>query len=182
MNLVFLNSIPWAAGLAALAASAVIDLKERRIPNQLVLVVAGSGLVLALMFRPDPLWTSLLVAGLLIVVLGALGHGGILGFGDVKLIAAASLLVGPGHVAGLLVAIALAGGVLSVVYLGGYFALRQLPVRAAGVARRGVLRRLVRIERARIAAGRSVPYGVAICGGVATFAAGEALQWFSAMS
>jgi len=119
---------------------------------------------------------------LLIVVLGALGHGGILGFGDVKLIAAASLLVGPGHVAGLLVAIALAGGVLSVVYLGGYFALRQLPVRAAGVARRGVLRRLVRIERARIAAGRSVPYGVAICGGVATFAAGEALQWFSAMS
>ncbi len=176
----------WVLALTALLTSAWMDLKDRIIPNDLVILVGGSGLGLSLMLRPEQIWISLLVAVLALITLGVLAHYGMMGGGDVKLISATTLLVPPEHIGELMVLIALTGGLLSGVYLVGHWVLRRshpgraaVSTEAAGGHGR-VPDSWFSNEYLRIAAGQPMPYALAILGGMAVFIAGELLQCLSA--
>ena len=159
----------WLAALAALFASAVTDLKARRIPNGLVLLVLALAMALQLLSGRGTLWLSLLIAGLVFVVGAMLSRLNLLGGGDTKMISAVSVLVPPAVVPALLISIALAGGILSLFYLGAGWLVRRNggAALAAGAAHSGAsdFDRLVRIEVGRMRANEPLPYGVAIFGG-----------------
>jgi prepilin peptidase CpaA len=184
MSLVLIRAVLWSASLGILAAAAATDVKERIIPNRMVLFVAGVGVTLGLMSRPSLVWLSLLAAFGLLVALGLLARLNVLGGGDVKLIAAVSLLVPPDRIGSLLLAIAFAGGLLSLGYLAAYRALKHVRIRRRGVPAHGRAKpdRWPHREWARIAGGDSVPYGMAILGGVAAHVASELYRCFSATS
>jgi prepilin peptidase CpaA len=103
----------------ALVVASVWDIRSRRIPNWLVLVLAVLGVCYSALVQP-PL--TGIGRALLAMVLGftlwipfyALR---MLGAGDVKLFAAASCWLAPSQVIGAAIASALAGGVLSVIGL-----------------------------------------------------------------
>ena len=136
-----LISYGFLAGLAiALLAAGLSDLAQRRISNRLNAVIAlsaplfwwASGLSLAAM-------GGQLALGLgVFAVLAALFAAGAVGGGDVKLLAALALWIRPLWFVQLLVVMALAGGVLSVLSI--VWRLRQRERRGA----------------------RGVPYGIAI--------------------
>jgi prepilin peptidase CpaA len=95
-----------------------------------------------------------------------------LGGGDVKLLAASVLLVGAGSFFDLLLLTALAGGVLSLVYISAFVIVKNLPKPSAITAQissskswKRRLNLLWRIERRRILRCSSIPYGIAISGG-----------------
>jgi prepilin peptidase CpaA len=154
--------------LACLLVAIATDLTNRIIPNRLVLVVLACSIGLRLLSGPVPLLQSLLGALVVLVVLGGLASRDLMGWGDVKLIAAVSFAVPVHRVAALLLAITLAGGVLSVVYLVARSALRRVgdgtqPPPAPATALRRVLAR----EIARIRSNEPMPYALAVLGGVA---------------
>ncbi len=165
------------ASLILLAITAGSDLKDRRIPNELAAAVAAIGLIQGVLARPGVLWLSLLVALAVFGGLGVLSHYRIIGGGDMKLISAVTLLVPPERVGQLLIEIALAGGVLSCVYLAGRYALRSPSSASAGavdVARpEAGFALAIKTERVRIAAGDPLPYAVAVFGGVLSYAVRE---------
>ncbi|MBK1660772.1 A24 family peptidase [Paracraurococcus ruber] len=144
-----------AAGMALLAA-ALHDVAARTIPNRLCLGIALAGLLGQALEGRLP-WA--LAAALLVFLLALLAWrlGG-LGGGDVKLLAACALLVPPGAVPGLVLATALAGGVLALGMLG----LRPLVPLPAGPRPTGLLARVLRAEAWRIRRRGPLPYGVAI--------------------
>jgi len=103
--------------LALATVAAVIDVREHRIPNWLTY----PGIILGVVLR----WLAFGWNGLGTALAGCLLAGGIvflfyvvraLGAGDVKLLAAIGSLVGPGHVVVVLLATAICGGVLGIVY------------------------------------------------------------------
>lgn len=109
------TAVVMAAWLVA-AAACWTDLRERRIPNALVLLGFAAGLILNA--RADG------IAGIGSSVLGcAVGLAlflpfmllGGMGGGDVKLLAALGSLVGPGQIVRLAIVAALAGGALALV-------------------------------------------------------------------
>ena len=157
------EAIAWLA-LPALVLAAATDIAGRRIPNAVAAVVALLGLA-----RQAPAGGPMLAAGLLAAgaVLGLavmLWLRGAMGGGDVKLLAAVALLVPAPQVPALLLAVALAGGALSLLHL----LLRVLLPRAApGPMPPGLLRRVLRVESWRIRRGAPLPYGVAIAAGAA---------------
>lgn len=179
MSIVTFKTVLWTAALCVLAAVSVIDLRRRVIPNEAAAFIAASGLALSLYSRPGDAWIGVVISLGLLLVLAVLSHLTLLGGGDAKLIAAVSLLVPPQSVAPLLLVIALAGGVLSVVYL----AMRRwLPAptrrraRSTPRHRRGALMHFLRNERARVFASRSVPYALAIFAGVLAYVLSELPQ------
>jgi prepilin peptidase CpaA len=143
--------------LAAFAILLVVagwqDLRTLRIANRLSLatvvtfaVWAAAGLALGRMsFTTLALAIACSVALFAIAVAGF--AGGILGGGDVKLLAAASLFAGPAHIADFLVVTALSGGVIGLALLAG------APIGPAAPANDGTVR-----ERLRL----GMPYGPAI--------------------
>ncbi len=141
------------AALCIFAAAAVTDIRTRRIPNSLVLVLAALGL---LRLGVD-LWTGstgaevgLDLALAAVVFLGgtAIFAVGLMGGGDVKLVAAASVWFGTAGTIDFLIATVLAGGVLACVFL-----VRRGARRMAGGP--------------SVNAADSLPYGVAIAlGGI----------------
>jgi prepilin peptidase CpaA len=148
------------AGLALCLAS-LHDIAARTIPNALSLAIAALGLAAHLLAGDAP---PALLAALGVLLLGILAwRCGVMGGGDVKLLAACTLLAGPATAPDLLLAVALAGGVLALVYLG----LR--PLLAPPAARRpaSLLARALRAEAWRIRRGGPLPYAVAI--GLGTF-------------
>lgn len=172
MGHVIFPTLLWGAGLAALLLCVRSDVKDRIIPNEYAAIVAACGLALAATGWLRQLWISLAVAFALLVSLGFLCRMGLLGGGDAKLISAASLLFPPGETGRLLVAIACAGGVLSCVYLLARWKLRRRAFAHPAVVRNGRSppaenESLFAQECARIVAGKPMPYGVAIAGGVA---------------
>lgn len=184
-----ISSLPivlWLAALAALFASALTDLKTRTIPNGLVLFVLTMGMALQQLSGRGTLWLSLPIAGLVYVVGAMLTHLDVLGGGDTKMISAVTVLVPPSVVPAELVAIALAGGVLSLFYLGaGWLARRNGGAGlAAGAPYPGAsdFDHLVRIEVGRMIANEPMPYGVAIFGGVVSLITIGVLSCISATS
>jgi prepilin peptidase CpaA len=179
--------------LACLPVAVATDVASRIIPNRLVLLVLACGITLRLLSGPSPLWPGLLGLGTVLVTMGLLAGRGFVGWGDAKLIAAVSVAVPADRLPTLLLAIALAGGLLSCLYLAGRSLLRRAPrplyalpgpmasreADAAGPATprhdRGsgppstwlsAIHRVASRERARILAGEPMPYAVAIAGGV----------------
>jgi prepilin peptidase CpaA len=178
MSFVIIPKVVWAVSLIALLLSAATDLKERIIPNELVLVIALSGLLLCLTMRPGQVGISLVAAALVFLMLGVLCHYEAIAGGDAKLMAAVTLLVPPGSIGELLIAIALAGGILSGLYLGASYMVRTPCSVSRDAPRENAVNSLAewaRVESIRIASRKQVPYAVAILGGVFWYAARESL-------
>jgi prepilin peptidase CpaA len=136
--------------IAGQVAAAASDAMSMRIPNALILcLLAGYAVTTAL---SPPGWAGLAasaaVAAALLATGAALFAGGVMGGGDVKLLAVTGLWVGPAETPALLLLTALAGGAL---------ALALVLCRAAG---------LQRPVGGRVAAlcdpMDRVPYGIAI--------------------
>jgi prepilin peptidase CpaA len=166
--------------LGGLVVAAVTDVRSRIIHNPTVLWVMGAGVASRVAVDGWQSWISLIAALAVFLPLGLLAGRGLVGGGDAKMIGAATLLVEPGAILGLLVSIALAGGVLAVVYL----------VRAALVARHD------RDKSVAVAPGGGpgalveaaadskalVPYGLAILAGAALIVCNEVFGCSSATS
>ena len=133
------------------------DVRTRRIPNQLAAAIAALGLV-RMLLAGDPrvaLCTLAAAAGVLAVAF-LLFRRGLVGGGDVKLLAAASLLVGYRDLFGFLFLMSLCGAlvafaVLAAAKLGPW--LRDIPAPATMSPAR---------KDQGTPARPSVPYGVAI--------------------
>ena len=96
-------------------AAAAVDLRTRRIPNELTAAIAGIGIGLAATGVSGlTVWASLLgfVIGFALMMPGHLL--GATGAGDVKLMAAIGAAVGPAVVVSAFLFTAIAGGVLAV--------------------------------------------------------------------
>ena len=185
MTFIIIPKILWAISLAALLVSAATDLKQRIIPNELVVVIALSGFLLGLAMRPGQVCVSLVVAALVFLTLGVLCRFQAVGGGDVKLMAAVTLLVPPSGIAELLVGIALAGGLLSCFYLSASYMVRDASNGSCDATPGCAANTAVKwstAEGIRIASRKQVPYGVAIFGGVIWYVARESFSCSSAMS
>ena len=136
----------------------------RNIPNELCFTV----FMLGLLYRSvvGGLTNGILFAAAVFIGMFALWLGRLIGGGDVKLTAAAAVTVPSEAWLLFFVSVALAGGVLSLIYLIlSLFVRRPAPGR-----RRGFLARIIKAEAWRISQRSSVPYGAAI-----TVGAGYAL-------
>lgn len=185
MEFLVVTRLLWTAVLGLLAATAVSDLRRRIIPNELVITIAVAGIAIAALARPSTLLIGVLAAFVLLVGMLTLTHYRLVGGGDAKLIAAVSLLVPPEEIGALLIVIAVAGGLLSAVYLATHIAVRRFHAlrhrpRLTGWSRG--LRAFLRGEHARIVSGRSVPYGIAISGAVIVHVVSELYQCSSGIS
>ncbi|MBV9783508.1 MAG: prepilin peptidase [Acidisphaera sp.] len=142
-----------------LVAATGLDVAARAIPNRVPAALAAVGLSLQII-RGNPL--AALGAALAVFVAAAFcWRRGWMGGGDVKLLAAAALLVAPGLVPGLIAAVAFAGGGLALLYLSLG---RLLPAPAPARPTRR-LARVLRIEQRRIRRRLSLPYAAAIAVG-----------------
>jgi prepilin peptidase CpaA len=140
---------------ALVALAALSDIKSFRIPNRISLALLAL-YPLHVVFSPLHIdWLMAVSAGSLVFVAGfTLFLCGMVGGGDVKLLAAVSLWAGWTLVLPLLVIMGLVGGVMAVTALAIQYARRY---RASGIA--GVI-----VPDATIAASK-LPYGVAIAAG-----------------
>jgi prepilin peptidase CpaA len=147
------------AGVALLLAASLEDVATRLISNKIPLALACCGVLAR--SSDGTLEAALLMAcGLFFLAL--LGwRAGALGGGDVKTLAAASLLVPPVKVPYLLFAVVLAGGGVALLYL---VLSRTLPPPSplSAVSRRSLPRRILRIENWRLHRRPSLPYATAI--------------------
>jgi prepilin peptidase CpaA len=162
-----------------LLAAAAADVRDRLIPNRLVLAITIAGVALRLLAAPRLLWLSLMIWAAAVAVLGFLAGRDLLGWGDVKLIAAVTLLFPPEAAVPLVLAIAIAGGVLACCTLAVRRALGA--DRSPAKPRRG-LAGVLHHEAARIRAREPMPYAVAVLGRVAWQTATEALRCWPATS
>ena len=102
------------------------DVARRIIPNRFVLLVLASGITLRLLSAPSPFWLGLLGPIAVLLALGLLASHDLVGWGDAKLITAVSVAVPADRLLTLLLAIALAGGLLSCLYLAARCVLRRI--------------------------------------------------------
>jgi prepilin peptidase CpaA len=97
-----------------MTVATVVDIRTRRIPNELTATMAGVGVGLAASGASGvPLWASVLgfVVGLALMMPGHLL--GATGAGDVKLMAAVGAIIGPSLVISAFLFTAIAGGLLA---------------------------------------------------------------------
>ena len=175
-----LETVLLSAGLGGLALAAATDVRSRLIHNPTVLWVLGVGVASRVVADGWSSWVSLVAAVAVFLPLGLLAGRGLVGGGDAKMIAASTLLVQPRAILGLLLAIALAGGVLATIYI----------VRLALAARHDRRRRVTvgsngdanAWEDATSDTKGSVPYGLAILAGAALIVFNGGLGCFSATS
>jgi prepilin peptidase CpaA len=144
---------------ALLLAASAQDLAARVVANGLSLAIAFVGL--ALQVAQGRVLASLATALGVFVIAALCWRRGWMGGGDVKLLAASALLVPPALVPGLVFAVAMAGGVLALLYL---LLGRMLPP-PSGRRPATRLGRILRIEQRRIRRRVSLPYASAIAAG-----------------
>jgi prepilin peptidase CpaA len=145
---------------------AYMDVRYRRIPNKLVLIILIGGLVLNTVFDG---WNGLLASlggcALAFGLMFMLHLLGTMGAGDVKLCAAVGSVIGVSHVLATLMIIALTGGVLAV--------FKMIHARRVGATMFGVLQFFYgllpghTVPRFEVPADISytLPYAVPICFG-----------------
>jgi prepilin peptidase CpaA len=144
----------------ALVAASLHDIAARTIPNRLCLALACLGL-LARALAGD-LLPGLLAAGLVFLLALLAWRCRVMGGGDVKLLAACALLPPPAAVPSLVLAVALAGGLLALAYV-ALPLLLPAPAPAPALTRPIALAaRALRAEAWRIRRRGPLPYGVAI--------------------
>ena len=104
--------------IVVFAVAAFGDIKRRRIPNGLVLIVGGLGIArLSLTGDPGAAAMTLIAATVVLAIGFLLFLVGFIGGGDAKLLAGATLLVGYQDLFGFLFLMSLCGGVLAVAVL-----------------------------------------------------------------
>jgi prepilin peptidase CpaA len=148
--------------IVSMSAATAVDLARRRIPNGISLATAAAGLILAVggVSGISP-WSSIagLVIGLLLMmpghVLGATGAG------DVKLFAAAGAVLGAAQTVQAFLFVAIAGGVLAVVFACARGRLARTFTQAAAL----VGRRSSRADIESPVEDNRFPYGPAIAVG-----------------
>lgn len=148
-----------AISVVILLSAVVSDVAFRIIPNwmpSILLLLAGY-----IRMLDGSLVLSLLICGLIFLGTTFCWLRGWLGGGDVKLLAACGLLVPPGLTAAMLLDMALAGGVLALLYL----ALGRMLATPQVICPTGSLRRIIWEERHRIHGRSSLPYASAIAAG-----------------
>ncbi|MDI1244343.1 MAG: prepilin peptidase [Rhodoferax sp.] len=176
-------------GLGALVllvfTALVFDLRERRIPNTLVLLTLGAGLFINLV--GPQIW--LRGSGLLSAYPGALGAKGALlgaltglaiflafyllramGAGDVKLMAAIGSFVGPATAVNLALFILVTGGVLALVRMVWLGKTQLVLFNVATALGQYIPGSVARFDAATQSADR-MPYGVAMAGGLLAYGA-----------
>jgi prepilin peptidase CpaA len=110
------SSLAVGALLGGLAIATAIDVRSRRIPNELTAAMAGVGLALAITGTGGTTVAGSFAGFVLGLLLMLPGHVlGATGAGDVKLMAAVGAIVGPALVVTAFLFTAIAGGVLAVV-------------------------------------------------------------------
>ena len=109
--------IPITALLVILMIAAIIDIRSRQVPNTLVLTGLATTLVLLPIFQILPFAHALAgsVAGLLIFL--PFYSIGMMGAGDVKLLAIVGSVLGPSELIQATVHVFIAGGFITVLYL-----------------------------------------------------------------
>ena len=160
------------AWLPLLAVVAWRDVTTRTIPNTASLALAVLGFAYNLVLHPYGLPFSVIAAMALFGVLLFLFARGALGGGDVKLMAALALGMSALEIWHFVIATAMAGGVLALLYL---LLSRLLPAPSAHPAASSTLGRLARVEAWRIRRRGPLPYGVAISAGCVTILLQRAL-------
>ena len=157
------------SGIAVLAllCAALWDVAARLIPNRLSVITLVCGL--GLRAQAGDLLPGLLAGGGVFVFGFAIWWFGLLGGGDVKLLAAAATVTAPMHAFDLVLLTAILGGVLAGFFLAGRRLLRGRP---AGPRPAGLMARVLRVESWRIRRGGPLPYGVAISGAAILILAG----------
>lgn len=142
-----------------LAYAATHDAATRTIPNWIAACIVLLGIAARLL--GGDLIASLAAASLLFAACVFAWSRGWLGGGDAKLAAAFALVPAHGQVAGFVLATALAGGLLALLYL----ALSRIVPRPAPGPRQGLLARVLKAEAWRISRCGPLPYAVAIAAG-----------------
>lgn len=154
------NCLLMVGGAALLLLVSFRDVASRTLPDWCAASLAAIGLTMRV---ADGTWpASLAAASAVFALMAFCWHRGWVGGGDVKLLAACAFLVRPGEVAALVLATALAGGLLACIYVGLGKLLRNRSEVAHPVRPAGLLARIARVERWRIGRGGSLPYGCAI--------------------
>jgi prepilin peptidase CpaA len=135
---------------ALLIAAAIQDMRSLRISNLLVVAVLAVAIARAFIVSDQTWWEHLASFAITLAAGTLLFSRGWMGGGDAKLLAAASAWFGLAQLAWYIAAVAMLGGVLTLILL----PLRRLrPASEADGGWRGLKR------------GRSIPYGVAIAAG-----------------
>jgi prepilin peptidase CpaA len=145
--------------LGMLLLAALHDAALRTIPNWIPVSLAAGGLILRI--QQGNAFAGVGIAALLLIVLGLLWLRGFIGGGDMKLIPAVALVLPPSGAAGFILYVALAGGVLALIYLVLPFV---VPAPRPG-PRRGFLARVLKAEAWRMHRHGPLPYALAIAGG-----------------
>jgi prepilin peptidase CpaA len=152
---------------ALLLVACVTDVRTRRIPNVLVLVVAIGGVLFSVATRPLP--QALVASGTGVALGFAIWIGfwlaGVIGAGDVKFFAAIGAWLGPAAVWRAALVAALLGGVLAVVVLLRARRLKDATTRLSLAFSAGSLAVLGRVPDGDGPRRRHLPYGVALAAG-----------------
>jgi prepilin peptidase CpaA len=145
--------------IVIIVAASLHDIVARTIPNSWALALAVAGVVLAVFGKH--LTGSFLSAGGVFILAALCWHRGWMGGGDAKLLGAAALGMPVSSVFAFIAAVAIAGGLLAIVYL-----VARRVVRAPAPLRPdGLFARALRVERWRIGRGGPLPYACAIAAG-----------------
>jgi prepilin peptidase CpaA len=142
-----------------IVASSLHDIAARTIPNALSVAIALLGAVARLLH--GEIASGMIAALLLFGVAVFCWRRGWLGGGDVKLLGAAALALPPASVLTFVAAVAIAGGLLAMVYL----AARPFMPVPAPLRPVGLLARALRVECWRIRRSGPLPYACAIAAG-----------------
>jgi prepilin peptidase CpaA len=118
MDKALLRDVALACAAFFMLAGAFSDLRKLKIPNLLCLLLAVLFPVYVLVSPQEVAWAQhLMVAGIVLLIGFAMFTVKLLGAGDVKMLAAAALWVGPKLIATFLFITTIAGGVLAAVFV-----------------------------------------------------------------
>jgi prepilin peptidase CpaA len=143
----------------AFAFAAVGDLRQYRIPNRLPLIVAVAFLVMSAVSPPSFVLGGLAIGAPVLIAGMILFSMGLVGGGDVKLLAAATLWCGPALLAPFAMVASVVGIVLALVMLSPYRVF--LPPTPARLAAQGALRQPMPMGVAISAGGLAVLFEIA---------------------
>jgi prepilin peptidase CpaA len=165
-----------AAGTVLLLTAACRDLVTRTIPDTVSILLVACGLASRALTGSSGLIASV-VASITLFCLLLLAHGrGMLGGGDVKLMAAVACGLSLPELYRFILVTGLSGGVLAGIHLSFRRILKGFAPMKPPSPGTNALYRLLAAERWRIARRGPLPYGVAIaCGGIA--ALGTRFSW-----
>jgi prepilin peptidase CpaA len=105
--------------VAGVGGAAAVDVASRRIPNAMVALTTGAGVVLAVTGASGVTWWSSLLGVVIGLTLMLPGHlFGATGAGDVKLFAAAGAVLGAAQIFEAFLFMAIAGGVFALTVAG----------------------------------------------------------------